>query len=398
MQKSSLQIVYKKIAFTLFILVVYILGLGIPLPFAQMTAQYRHALATTSAGMIGALGGANLQHLSLFMVGLNPLMIAMLFIQIFMLTGIFAFDTLSVKQVAAVQQGITLILAIIQSAILAFGFHLTGSTWQSIGVIIILTAGSMFVIWLGNLNTIYGIGGTIIIILFNIITSAIPMVTRSVRDLRSLPHGEWWLVALVIFGLAVTAFWIAFSRVYYPLRTIQIELPSYERPIIVPIGLNLGAMMTVMVGMAIMSLPTLLASYYGQNTIFANAIFNIVFIGVVNFVLFYFFSFMIFNPKDQAKSYRNSNTYIPKIRPGKPTQRFLTRLLWTLLLPGAFLNTAQAIINFTGMHFWGKYAGFAVIPMSIMMVVLMLNGVREQMLIMFFPYRYERVAVKEIHK
>lgn len=105
------------------------------------------------------MSGTNFQKLSLFMIGLNPLMIAMLIMQLLMMMRFFNVDSLSMRQMMIVQQIVTLILTLIQAVTLVIGLHLTSDILQALDVIIILTAGSMFVVWLGYMNMEFGIGG-----------------------------------------------------------------------------------------------------------------------------------------------------------------------------------------------------------------------------------------------
>lgn len=395
MNSANLRVVRKKAATTLLILFIYMLGLGIPLPFAQVTSQYHQMIKNTSIGMASALSGAQIQRLSLFMVGLNPMMIAMLIVQMLMLTRLFGFDSLSGKQSIAVQQLLTLVLAVIQSATITLGFHLTGNTQKSIAVIIILTAGSMFVMWLGNLNSQFGIGGTMTLIMFNLITMSIPMLNQAIQNTAKLPHSSLIFAFLILIALFLTMFWISFGQAYYPLRTIQITMPSYEKPVIIPLGLNMGGMMMYMVCMALFSIPTMLSSVY-HISFLTSPKFMLSFLTITSVVLFYFFSFMTFSPREQAKSFRNNNTYIPSIRPGKPTQLYLRRLLSSLLVPGAILNTIQIVGGFAGQRYLGKYSGFTVIPMNIFMVVMIMNGIRSQLLVLLFPRKYGKVAAREV--
>lgn len=395
LRTSHLKNLYRRVGFTLFILFIYLLGCNIPLPFARTTKQFIHLMHSTSNSMMAFMSGANFQRLSLFMVGLGPLMIAMVFIQLLMMTRLFDFDTLSTSQVAIAQQWITLVLSIIQSIFITIGFHLTTSIYQAIAVTIILTTGAMFVTWLGFMNMKFGIGGTIVIILVNIISGSITMVRKASLQLLKLPNGYLWLIALISFSLALMVFWIAFNKTYYPLKVINISLSSKDKPILIPIGLNMGAMMTYMIGMALLMLPTMLGSILGPKSIFANPRFDAVLSGILTFCLFYFFSFLMFSPRDQARNFRNSNSYIPGIRPGEPTRRYLSRLMWPLCFPGAVLNTIQLVFGLLGPTFMGKLSGIAVIPMNMVMLVMIIGGMRDTILILLYPQKYSKVAKQE---
>lgn len=392
---SQLNNLYCRVWVTLFILFVYLLGSSIPLPFAKVTRQFAHLLSSTPTSMMSFMSGANFQSMSLFMIGLNPLMIAMLFMQVLMMTGLFGFDTLSMNQMMIAQQALTLVLAIVQATAFTVAFHLTATVWQATAVIIIMTAGAMFVTWLGVMNMHFGIGGTVTLILFNIISGSIPMIRKAIKQILKLQHPYWCIAGLIVLAFFLMIFWIAFSRAYYPLKTINISLSSKEKPVIIPIGLNMGAMMMYMVGMALLMLPSFLASLLGPDSLFANPQFDALICGLMTFGLFYFFSFVQFSPRQQAKNFRNNNTYIPNIHPGKPTQRYLTKLMWIVCFPGAVLNTIQLVFGLMGSQFLGKYASLTVIPMNIVMIVMIMGGLRDTLLTLIFPRKYSQLAKKE---
>ncbi|WP_367342618.1 accessory Sec system protein translocase subunit SecY2 [Limosilactobacillus sp.] len=389
---SQLSNLYKRIRVTLLILFVYILGSSIPLPYAHTSHQFTRLLHDTPMGITSFMSGANMQQLSLFMVGLNPMMIAMLLMQLLMMIRLFHFDTLSMSQIMYVQQGLILVLAVIQSAAMTVGLHLTDNPWTTASVIIILTTGSMFVTWLGFMNMQFGIGGTVAIILFNIITSSIPTVLGALRSINKLSHPTLILIAIVIFNILLMIFWLAFTKAYYPLKAVNILLDSHSKLVTTPLGLNMGAMMTYMVGMALLMMPLIFSSILGPHSLLARPGFDALISGIMSFFLYYFFSFVQFSPYQQSRSFRNSNTYIPGLHPGKPTQKYLTRLMWIVCFPGALLNSIQLTFGLMGQYFLGKYGGLSVIPMNVVMIVLIMNGVKDNLFTLTFPRKYERFS------
>lgn len=273
---TRMKFFYRRLGFTMFVLLVYMLGCSVPIPFAKITRSAHQMINTSPLSVASLMSGVNLQHISLFTVGLNPLMIAMLFIQLFTMLRLFYFDTLSMPQMLTVQQVLTVILAAAQSFSVTVALHLTSGAYHVFVVTLILTAGSMFVVWLGVMNIQHGIGGTITIILFNIINLSLPNLIRSVRYLKRMPYANLWILALVLVSLALGIFWIAFNRAYYPVKVVNHTMPSYTKPMTLPIGLNMGAMMTIMIGMAILMMPTMLGQYLGPKSIFANITFDAV--------------------------------------------------------------------------------------------------------------------------
>lgn len=395
---TQMKFFYRRLGFTMFILLVYMLGCSVPIPFAKITQSAHQMINTSPLSVASLMSGVNLQHISLFTVGLNPLMIAMMVIQLLMMLRLFYFDTLSIPQMMVVQQVLTVVLAAIQSFSVTVALHLTTGAYHIFAVTLILTAGSMFVVWLGVMNIKHGIGGTITIILFNIVNLSLPNLIRSVRYLKQLPHANLWILALVLVSLALGIFWIAFNRAYYPVKVVNHNMPSHTKPMILPIGLNMGVMMTIMIGMAILMMPTMLGQYLGPKSLFSNVVFDAVLGGSLTFLLFYFFTFVQFSPEEQAKKLRNENNYILNVRPGLPTQKYLAKRLWIVAFPGAVLNTVQLTFGLLALPLLGRFAGFALIPMNILMVVMFMSGIKDQFMIMFFPSRYRKIMEEEKEK
>ena len=394
-EKTQVKNLINRVGMMLFILAVYILGCTVPVPLARVSATFRHVLAHTSVGIMSFMSGGNFQRLSLFMVGLNPLMIAMLIIQLLTMLRLFYFDTLSMNQLMKIQQWLTLGFAIIQSTAVTLGLKITTGTLDSLAVILMLTAGSMFVVWLGNMNMKFGIGGTITLILFNIISGSIPTLLRSIKMLAKQSYGPLWLFLAAIAGCIVLVVWVSFNRAYYPLKMINTSMSSHDRPIILPIGLNMGAMMTYMVGMSLLMVPTLLANVLGPGSLFANPYFNMVVSGILAFVLFYFFTFVQFDPKAQAKAMLQGNNYILGVRPGEPTRKYLRQILLHVSFLGALLNAIQLSFGLLGGQVLGNFAGLAIIPMNMIMIVMFMQGIKDQLLVLLFPLKYEKLMKEE---
>ena len=146
----------------------------------------------------------------------------------------------------------------------------------------------------------------------------------------------------------------------------------------------------------------LLATYNGEkyvgeqiDSIINQTSFQAIFTAVLTFLLFYFFTFMQFPPKDQAKNFRNDHSYIPNVRPGRPTQVYLRKLLVVIAFPGAVLTAIQLTLGLFGASLFGKYAGLAIIPMNAVMLAMFISGMKDQIMTLLYPYEYDRY-MKEI--
>ena len=394
-QQTQSSNLLKRVGVTLLILIIYMLGCTIPVPLTRISSIYIEVLANSSVGIMSFMSGSNLQRLSLFMVGLNPLMIAMMIVQLLMMLRLFYFDTLSTNQVMRFQQWLTLILAVIQSLAVTLGLHITKTLLDSLAVTLMLTAGSLFVVWLGNINMKFGIGGTITIILFNIISGSFPSLIRSVKLLSQQRYGIIMVVLAGIVGCIILVFWIAFNRAYYPIKIVNTMMSSHDKPIILPLGLNMGAMMTYMVGMSLLMVPTLLINVLGPRSIWANPYFNMAVSGGLAFVLFYFFTFVQFDPKEQAKTMLHNNNYIIGIRPGEPTKKYLQQVVLHVSFIGAVLNAIQLSFGLLGSQILGEFAGLAIIPMNMIMIVMFMQGIKDQLLMLLFPLKYAHLMKDE---
>lgn len=394
-QQTQSSNLLNRVGITLLILIIYMLGCTIPVPLTRISSIYREVLANSSVGIMSFMSGSNLQRLSLFMVGLNPLMIAMMIVQLLMMLRLFYFDTLSTNQVMRFQQWLTLILAVTQSLAVTLGLHITKTLLDSLAVTLMLTAGSLFVVWLGNMNMKFGIGGTITIVLFNIISGSFPSLIRSVKLLSQQRYGIIMVVLAGIVGCIILVFWIAFNRAYYPIKIVNTMMSSHDKPIIIPLGLNMGAMMTYMVGMSLLMVPTLLINVLGPRSIWANPYFNMAVSGGLAFVLFYFFTFVQFDPKEQAKTMLHNNNYIIGIRPGEPTKKYLQQVVLHVSFIGAVLNAIQLSFGLLGSQVFGKFAGLAIIPMNMIMIVMFMQGIKDQLLMLLFPLKYAHLMKDE---
>lgn len=385
-----------RVYWLLFIMFVYCLGNAIPLPFVEVTRHFTHIMNSSPLGLISLMGDSNFNQITLFSIGINPMMIAMIVMQVLTMSGFMGFDALSSKQQQFFQQLMTLILAVIQSAGVVWGLRLIPHSRmdQTIMAILILTTGAMMVTWLGTMNMVKGIGGTVTLILINISVGMLPRLKRAIHIIYGMSHPYLMLAGLMILALGLVYFWIAFSYAYYPMTLIDVMLPSYSKPLTMPIAMNAGAMMMYMMGMALITLPMMVGQIYHIKFL-QNPYINMTIASVIAFSLFYFFTYMQFSPKSQAKVLRNTNNYILGVRPGLPTQKYINKRLFWVSLPGAILNTFQLAFGLIGVQVFGNFDTIAFIPMTAVMIVLFMFGIKDIILTLLIPYRYERLMKKE---
>lgn len=290
MQRKKLNVAtkgfLKKALFTVMAIVVYSLGNQIPIPLVKMTVEYQTMIRHYHMSMLSILTGANLPDLSLFSLGFSPYMAAMMIIQLLVMMKWSIVEEISQRQLMYLQNFLSLLFALIEAAIIANGFSLAAGSdhlLKILMIIVTLTAGVMFVQWLGNVTTIYGIGGMVVLIVGNMLHSNMNRLVLPCRQLLKMKNGIWLLAALIIGSLLIAWLTIIFHAAHYETKQIQISLPSQIEPTVFPIGFNLGTMMTFMLGMSFLVIPSLVASLFKMPAFWSSPKFQIGFAIVMTF-------------------------------------------------------------------------------------------------------------------
>lgn len=256
--------------------------------------------------------------------------------------------------------------------ILPFGF--TSDIWlQSTMVLLVMTAGTMFAIWLGELISEYGIRGQgLSLVIFAGIVSQIPF---NIQTLLLDEQNRWILLAIMIFVIIVTVIAIVYvqqgrrnvpimyphkSQVFYAMqRGKSVKMPQ---PIL-PLMVNLSGMIPLIFASAILQFPAIVASYFVRNetewvaTLATNIqnFFNatgtnswgywvLYFLMVVAFT--YFYTTVIFEQQNYGDNLKKSGAQIPGVHSGAATQKYLSRIQSRITLPGALLLGIVAIMPF----------------------------------------------------
>jgi preprotein translocase subunit SecY len=256
--------------------------------------------------------------------------------------------------------------------VLPFGFS-GDLLLPSITTLLVMTAGTMFAIWLGELISEYGIRGQgLSLIIFAGIVSQIPL---NVQQLFLDEQNRWILLAIMLGVIVVTVIAIIYvqqgrrnvpimyphkSQVFYAIqRGKQVKMPQPTLPLMV----NLAGMIPLIFASAILQFPAIVASYFLSSetqwvrdfatsiTTFFNATgtnswgyWLLYFIMVVTFT--YFYTTVLFEQQNYGENLRRSGAQIPGIHGGAATQKYLSRIQSRITLPGALLLGVVAILPF----------------------------------------------------
>ncbi len=363
-----------KILFVLGLLVVFRLAATIPVPGVDLERLREFFEGNQFFGLLNIFSGGALSNLSIIMLGVGPYITSSIIMQL--LTMIFpAFKEMyheggeqGKQKFNQYSRLLTIPLAIIQS----FGFIklLQGqgvmpalSDFQFITNIAIITAGTVFLMWIGELISEKGIGNGISLIIFAGIISGIPQVVRQTIvafDPSQIPA----LVAFLVMTVVVIGGVVMITEAQ---RNIPISYAKRVRgnrmyggtTTYLPLRINQAGVIPIIFALSIMLFPGMVASFLGASSVswlssFAikiNSIFqNQLFYGTAYFVLVVLFTFfytaVTFDPKAIAENVQKQSGFIPGIRPGKSTADFLYYILNRITLAGAFFLGAIAILPF----------------------------------------------------
>ena len=379
----------KKIMFTIFALLIFRLGTAVPVPFVdtELLGDYLGAMSDSIFGLMNAMSGGAFASATVFALGVQPYINSSIIIQL-LTVAIPALERLQKeggeegrKKIAAITRYTTVGIALLQG----FGYFTllrVGTNGQSLlqlgdmnivwaGIVIVLsfTAGSAFVMWLGEQITEFGIGNGISIILFAGILSRVPSAVRTMyRGIRNNMDGvtgqfnlPWWGAILIVIGVLAIVVLIVFIQnserripVQYAKRVVGRKMYGGQSSHI-PLKVNMSGVMPIIFAQAIASLPSTIGMFFGKSAnseggwgVFLS-VFNttsIVYI-IVYFLLIvgfsYFYSTMQFNPVEVANNLKKNGGFIPGFRPGKPTADFITKVLNKITFFGAIYLSVIAI-------------------------------------------------------
>lgn len=362
----------KKILYTLALIFVYRIGSFIVLPGIDPN-QLTNLQSTTQGGMLGLLdafvGGA-FSKASIFALGVMPYISASIFMQLV---------TILVPQISKIQKEgesgqkkinqwtryLTIIVTAFQAAAY-IGFLKTSSReallpafegffW--ISTVILLTVGTLFVMWLGEKITDKGLGNGISIIIMIGILARLPQSFAQEFTAKSVKGG----LGLLQFTIEIAAFIAVILGLIVLVQGVRKVPINYAKQIVgnrqlggarqfLPLKVNAANVMPLIFAQALMFLPTIFVGFQttGKNwskyfTDPTNGMYMLIF-GFMTMAFTYIYTALIFNPKQMSEDLKRSNGFIPGVKPGKPTSDYIGMIMDRIMLPGSILLAIVGIL------------------------------------------------------
>jgi len=368
----------KRILFTLFILLVYRVGSFIPVPnIDKSVLEMANEQGNELFGLLNTFSGGALFQFSIFALGIMPYITASIIVQLLSMDVIPKFAEWAKegengkRKLAQVTRYGTVILGLIQAFATAIGFNriynskmvLEPSAATYIMIAIVLTAGTAFLMWLGEQINEKGIGNGISMLMFAAIISRIPTYAQDIyRDQFANNDGQvfWSVLRLIIIVIVVLLIVIGVIFVQQGVRKIPVQ---YAKRVVgqkmyggqsthIPLKVNGAGVIPVIFASSLLMFPITIAQFWSGHD-WANWIINHLYydkpLGMVLYILLiigftFFYTFVQFNPQQLADNMKKNGGYIPGIRPGKPTSGYLTRVITRITLAGAVFLAVVSIL------------------------------------------------------
>ena len=403
-----------KLLFTVFALLIFRVGSAIPVPFidAQTLSSYINSQSLSIFSLLNVMSGDAFAQATVFALSIQPYINSSIIIQLLTI-AIPALEKMArdegeegKKKIAAITRYATVAIALLQ----AFGYYtlinsyglIQGGIWPAFVIIFAFTAGSAFLMWLGEQITEFGVGNGISIILFGGIIARGPnMVYSMIMGVRvwmtgadSSTHSSLHpaFIPLILVGMLLLVVFIVFITnserrvpVQYAKRVVGRKMYGGQSSHI-PIKVNMSGVMPIIFAQAIASIPATIGMFVpsaqvdgsGWNTFLKVFDSNGIIYCVVYFLLIilfsYFYNTIQFNPVEISNNLKKNGGFVPGFRPGKPTADFLAKVINRLTMFGAIYLAVVALLPaITGniMQAFGSTAGrgLAIGGTSIIIVV-----------------------------
>lgn len=417
-----------KLLFTLAMLFVIRFGSQLPVPgvdIAQFTAWFANKVKDAdTSGFLSAFTGGSFENMSILALNITPYITSSIIMQLLTI-AIPKLEEMQKdgedgrKKIASITRYVTVGLSLIESTAMAIAFMNSGMLLSGnkalnvITVIATLTAGSAFLMWVGEQITEHGVGNGISIVLVINIISRIPSDIATLFEQFVLVEGKPIAVRIVaaliiiaiIVGIVVLVVLLSDGIRKIP---VQYAKKMQGRKMVggnqsaIPLRINTAGVIPVIFASSLMSLPVVICQFFSVNaTGFwahvlktlsssnwvkpATPVYSIGLVIYILLVVFfaYFYTSITFNPLEVSENLKKAGGFIPGIRPGKPTADYLTKVLNYIIFIGAVGLTIVCVVPYIFNGIFGASVSFGGTSLIIIVSVILetIKQVESQMLV-----------------
>lgn len=369
-----------RILFVLLAFIIYRFGTHLPIPGVDVVAlaSYQTNLQSGLFGLFNMFSGGAFSRMAIFALNIMPYITASIIVQLLAasypaLGELRKEGEVGRRKMNQYTRYLTVILALVQGFGLASGIMNQtamvggeivpivtnpGLAFQ-IQTAVTICAGSMFLMWLGEQINVKGIGNGISLLIFAGIVAEFPKMIARIFELARTGSISELVVIAILVGAAVTIFAIVFMEtavrkvaIQYPKRAGMMGMPNADANHL-PLKLNLAGVIPPIFASALLMVPVTMASYapeaswarfVGQYLTPGQLPYLVVFVTLIVFFCFFYVATVAFNPTETADNLKKQGAFIPGIRPGDSTARYLDGLATRLTVIGAiYISVVCAI-------------------------------------------------------
>ena len=360
----------KRLVFLLGALVVFRIGAHIPVPGVDAVALANLFQGARDGifGILNMFSGGSLERFTIFAIGIMPYISSSIIVQLASeiipsLKALKKEGEAGRKIITKYTRYGTVLLAVVQSFAAATfvyqqGVVVTSTLEFYISTVVCLVTGTMFLMWLGEQITERGIGNGISLIITAGIVSGIP---SGIARLLELAKSQSFTVVLITFGILLLIYVVVYFEsaqrkvpIHYAKRQFGSSMMSGQS-IHMPFKLNMAGVIPPIFASSIILFPSTLLGWFGLND--TNSILHristlvqhgqplyIALFATTIIFFCYFYTALVFSPKEMAENLKKSGAFVPGIRPGEQTSRYLEKVVLRLTLFGALYITTICLI------------------------------------------------------
>ena len=362
----------KRIFFTILILIIYRIGTYVPLSGIDPDAL-KEIMSNSQKGLLGMFNmfsGGAVTRMAIFALGIMPYISASIIVQL--LTGVSDYfkslkeqGEIGRKRITQITRYGTVLISILQGYGVAVGLENAGNIVMDPGLnfrlitVVSLVAGTTFLMWLGEQITLRGVGNGISLIIFSGIVAEIPRAIASTFELgRTGALSAIMIVGIFILVIITVLFIVFFERamrkilINYPKRQVGNKVYGGESSHL-PLKINTAGVIPAIFASALLLLPITLSNFGFSNSetfldissMFSQGqpLYMILYASGIIFFAFFYTS-IVFNPKETAENLRKYGGYIPGIRPGERSAEYIDMILTRLTTIGAIYLTVVCLM------------------------------------------------------
>jgi preprotein translocase subunit SecY len=362
----------RKIIFTLLMLLVFRIGSNIPVP--SINRDYLAQMFSGDTGLMDLFdlfSGGAFSNFTIFALGVTPYITASIIIQLLTIAFPY-FERLSKegnegrKKMVTITRYLTVVLALIQAVGLTIGLFrraiVNQNAFTTIVIVMVLTAGTAFLMWLGEQINEFGVGNGMSLLIFAGIISRIPSMVRGIAV--QAQEGVVSVVAIIAFIIIAVLVTMGIIEMQQGIRKIPVQYAKRAtgrkmyggQSTHIPMKVNQAGVIPIIFSLSILQFP-LTISYFAPESKFADfiskylsttgnpgvwvyAVLNI----VLTLAFTYFYTAITFKPDEVSENLRQNGGFVPGIRPGEATENYLRRIMNRLCLVGGIFLAAVATI------------------------------------------------------